>query len=263
MHIEPIAAFTDNYIWCLHDGASAWVVDPGQAEPVHAFLAARDLQLQGILVTHHHGDHVGGLGELRSAWPLLTVYGPANPAIDGIDHILREGDAVEVFGHHFEVIEVPGHTLDHIAYYSADTTPPTLFCGDTLFAGGCGRVFEGTPPQMYASLQKLAHLPAATAVYCAHEYTLSNLRFAQAVEPASAALAERTATAVALRAQQRPTLPSTIGLELETNPFLRCQTPSVRAAARTRADSQEPRTDLQDANPAAVFTAIRGWKDQF
>lgn len=256
MHIEPIAAFTDNYIWCLHDGASAWVVDPGTAAPVQEFLNERDLQLQGILVTHHHPDHVGGLAELRAAWPPLTIYGPANPAIAGIDHALGEGDAVEVFGHHFEVIEVPGHTLDHIAYYAADTAPPTLFCGDTLFAGGCGRVFEGTPPQMYASLQKLARLPAATAVYCAHEYTLSNLRFARAVEPASAPLHERDAAATALRAEQRPTVPSSIGLELETNPFLRCQTPSVRAAASTRAQ-------LQDESPAAIFTIIRGWKDQF
>lgn len=260
MHIEPIAAFTDNYIWCLHAGNSAWVVDPGAAAPVQTFLAERGLQLEGILVTHHHPDHVGGLGELRAAWPRLAVYGPDNPVIAGIDHVLREGDSVAVFGQRFEVLEVPGHTLDHIAYYAAATAPPTLFCGDTLFAAGCGRLFEGTAPQMYASLQKLARLPAATAVYCAHEYTLSNLRFAQAVEPDSSALRSRCAAANALRAELRPTVPSSIGLELATNPFLRCQTPSVMAAAQARQGAQD---DPQIANPAAIFAAIRTWKDQF
>jgi hydroxyacylglutathione hydrolase len=263
MQITPIAAFSDNYIWCLDDGAHAWVVDPGEAGPVQAFLRARGLRLQGILITHHHPDHVGGVGELCAAWSGLTVCGPDNPAIAGIDRTLREGDSTTLLGHNFDVLEVPGHTLDHIAYYAADTTPPTLFCGDTLFAGGCGRMFEGTARQMYASLQKLAGLPAATAVYCAHEYTLSNLRFAAAVEPDSAALRERGAAAAALRAEQRPTVPSNIGLELATNPFLRCQTPSVLAAARERAPGSDNRQALENADPATVFAAIRRWKDQF
>lgn len=257
--IEPIPAFNDNYIWCLHDGDVAWVVDPGDAAPVQAFLERRGLRLHGILVTHHHGDHVGGLAALRAAWPHATVFGPVNPAITGIDRALREGDTVDVSGIRFSVLEVPGHTLDHIAYYAADTAPPTLFCGDTLFAGGCGRVFEGTPPQMYASLQKLARLPAATAVYCAHEYTLSNLRFAQAVEPDSDALRTRRQRDSARRERQQPTVPSTIGEELATNPFLRCDAPAVLAAARERA----PAPAAQSANPAAIFAAIRGWKDQF
>jgi hydroxyacylglutathione hydrolase len=257
--IDPIPAFNDNYIWCLHDGSIAWVVDPGDAAPVQAFLAAHGLELQGILVTHHHGDHVGGLRALREAWPDATVVGPRNPAIAGIDRRVAEGDALELLGLRFAVFEVPGHTLDHIAFYAADALPPALFCGDTLFAGGCGRLFEGTAPQMYASLQKLAGLPAATAVYCAHEYTLSNLRFARAVEPESGALRERNAAAEALRAAQRPTVPSTIGLELATNPFLRCDAATVRAAAQ----AQAPAAIAKNANAAAIFAAIRGWKDQF
>jgi hydroxyacylglutathione hydrolase len=255
MTIEPIAAFTDNYIWCLRNGPAAWVVDPGEAAPVLAFLAAEKLTLQGILITHHHPDHTGGIGELRQAFPGLTIYGPANPGIKGLDKQVREGDGVEVFGHSFSVFEIPGHTLDHIAYYAAGTNPPTLFCGDTLFAAGCGRMFEGTPPQMLGSLQKLAQLPAATAVYCGHEYTVSNLRFAQAVEPENNAVRERATQAAALRTQQRPTLPSTIGLELATNPFLRCETPAVLAAAKQHG--------LENENPAAIFATIRGWKDQF
>jgi hydroxyacylglutathione hydrolase len=259
MLIEPIAAFTDNYIWCLHDGSAAWVVDPGEAPPVLAFLTAKKLTLQGILITHHHHDHTGGIGELRQAFAGLTVYGPHNrdnkPGITGLDKQVAEGDAVVVFGYSFGVIEIPGHTLDHIAYYTPDSNPPTLFCGDTLFAAGCGRLFEGTPPQMLASLQKLAQLPPATAVYCGHEYTAANLRFAQTVEPDNTAIRERAARTATLRAEQRPTLPSSIDLELATNPFLRCQTPSVLAAARLRG--------LQNENPTAIFAAIRSWKDQF
>ena len=258
-HIEPIPAFDDNYIWCLHEDAAAWVVDPGDAAPVQAFLRERGLRLHGILITHHHGDHVGGLATLRAAWPDAIVYGPANPAIAGIDHALREGDSVTAAGLRFDVIAVPGHTLDHIAYHSGDSTPPTLFCGDTLFAAGCGRLFEGTAAQMQASLGKLARLPAATAVYCAHEYTLSNLRFARAVEPDNAALRARQERDSALRDQRRPTLPSSIGEELATNPFLRWDAPDVVAAARERA----PEPAAEGADPAAIFAAIRAWKDRF
>jgi hydroxyacylglutathione hydrolase len=255
MLIEPIAAFTDNYIWCLHDGISAWVVDPGEATPVLRFLAANQLTLQGILITHHHHDHIGGIDELRQAFPDLTIYGPHNPVISGLDKHVAESDTVKVFGHSFSVLEIPGHTLDHIAYYAADSNPPMLFCGDTLFAAGCGRMFEGTPPQMLTSLQKLAQLPSATAVYCGHEYTVANLRFAQAVEPDNIAIRERAALTATQRAEQRPTLPSNIGLELATNPFLRGQTPSVLAAARQHG--------LLSENPAAIFAALRSWKDQF
>jgi hydroxyacylglutathione hydrolase len=255
IQIEPIAAFTDNYIWCLHNGRTAWAVDPGEAAPVRTFLAAKQLDLQGILITHHHPDHTGGIGELRQAFPALTIYGPNNPGITGLDTLMKEGATVTVFEKRFEVIEIPGHTLDHIAYYSAETSPPTLFCGDTLFAAGCGRMFEGTPPQMLNSLQKLAQLPASTAVYCGHEYTVANLRFAQVVEPDNIAIRDRAVQAASMRAANKPTLPSTLALELATNPFLRCQTPSVRAAAQQRG--------LENENSAAVFAAIRSWKDQF
>jgi hydroxyacylglutathione hydrolase len=168
---------------------------------------------------------------------------------------VKEGDTVTLFDYRFGVLEIPGHTLDHIAYYSADTTPPTLFCGDTLFAAGCGRVFEGTPPQMLNSLQKLAQLPSTTDIYCGHEYTQANLRFAQAVEPDNIVVQKRATQIAAIRADNKPTLPSTLALELETNPFLRCDTASVRAAARQHG--------LQDENSAAVFATIRRWKDQF
>lgn len=255
LEIAPIPAFTDNYIWCLHDGATAWVVDPGAAEPVAAFLAANALTLAGILITHHHADHTGGVLELRERFAVADVYGPANPAIAGITHALREGDAVAVLGHRFSVIEVPGHTLDHIAYAGADLSPPLLFCGDTLFAAGCGRLFEGSPQQMYASLQKLAGLPKNTAVYCTHEYTQANLRFAQAVEPDNLAIRQRAQAATQTRANHQPTLPSTLALELETNPFLRAQSPAVRQAALRRAPQSHSAVD--------VFTAIRAWKDQF
>lgn len=253
--IEPIAAFTDNYIWCLHNGEQAWVVDPGEAPPVLTFLTDKRLHLAGILITHHHPDHTGGIGALLEAFPALTIYGPHNSKIAGLTQQVKEGDVATVLDLRFSVLEIPGHTLDHIAYFSTDTDSPTLFCGDTLFAAGCGRVFEGTPPQMLNSLQKLSELPVLTSVYCGHEYTLSNLRFALTVEPDNAAGRERNTQATALRAQNKPTLPSTLGLELATNPFLRCRMPSVQSAARQHGAENE--------NPATVFAAIRAWKDKF
>jgi len=255
LRIDPISAFTDNYIWCLHDGKIAWVVDPGEAPPVTKFLAANGLTLQGILVTHHHGDHIGGIDDLLRQFPALTVYGPHNPAIPQITQRLREGETVEVLGETFSLLEVPGHTLDHIAYTSTTLQPPVLFCGDTLFAAGCGRLFEGSPEQMYTSLKKIKHLPAATRVYCAHEYTQSNLRFAQAVEPDNLALKQRAQSAEQTRAKHQPTVPSTLALELETNPFLRADQAPVRAAALRR--------DPQSGNEIEIFASIRRWKDQF
>ncbi len=253
--IEPIAAFTDNYIWCLHNGVDAYVVDPGDAAPVVAFIAAKKLRLRGILITHHHFDHTGGIGELRALHSLDTIHGPDNPAIDGITHILREGDRIEVLGEIFEILEVPGHTLDHIAYVSTSLQPPALFCGDTLFAAGCGRLFEGTPGQMFSSLNKFKKLAPETRVFCTHEYTQANLRFAQAVEPDNLALQQRAQSADNVRANDQPTLPSTLALELETNPFLRTQHPAVQNAAL--------RHNPQNANEVDVFAAIRQWKDQF
>lgn len=252
LSIEPIPAFSDNYIWLIHDQAGrAFVVDPGDAQPVLDTLAQRHLTLVGILITHHHPDHVGGVAALKAATH-CRVYGPQNPHITSIDQRLSDGDRVDVLGQTLEVIEVPGHTLDHIAYHGDEL----LFCGDTLFAGGCGRVFEGTFPMMRASLAKLRALPDATRVYCAHEYTLSNLRFALAAEPGNTALRERIEHCEALRAAGTPTVPSTLGQELATNPFMRWDVPAISTQL---AEAQT----LSDRSPDAVFTALRQWKDSF
>lgn len=256
LDIQPIEAFSDNYIWLLTDAAtqSAYVVDPGDAAPVIDRLESAGLSLAGVLITHHHFDHVGGLATLRERYQPF-VFGPDNPAIEGVDRVLRQGDSIEVFGATFTVLEVPGHTLDHIAYFH-DGDDPVLFCGDTLFAGGCGRVFEGNPPMMLASLQALAALPDRTRVYCAHEYTLANLAFARAVEPGNAALAERVHAAESTRARGEPTVPSDIGLELATNPFLRCAEDDLLASLAGQGR-------LEGTTPAEVFTTVRGWKDNF
>lgn len=256
MSVHPINAFSDNYIWLLFDPQSrqAFVVDPGDAAPVKAALKELELQLAGILITHHHFDHTGGLNELKALGDVV-VYGPDNPQVEGIDRIVGAGDKAEILGLSFTVIEVPGHTLDHIAYFH-DAQQPLLFCGDTLFAGGCGRVFEGTPPMMHQSLQRLASLPADTQVYCAHEYTLANLAFAQAVEPDNTALARRIRQAEASRARDEPTVPSILSLELATNPFLRCEAPDLLASLRTQGR-------LEGESPEGVFATVRGWKDNF
>jgi len=254
--IQPIPAFDDNYIWLLFEPRSrqAFVVDPGDAAPVLATLQDMQLELAGILITHHHFDHTGGLEQLRQRFD-PTIFGPRNPAIAGLTRQLESGDEVEVLGVRFQVLEVPGHTLDHIAYFH-DGEQPLLFCGDTLFAGGCGRVFEGTPPMMHASLQALADLPAITRVYCAHEYTLANLAFAQAVEPDNEQLARRVAEARTTRERNEPTVPSDIALELATNPFLRCGEPDLLACLRAQGR-------LQGESAVDVFATVRGWKDNF
>jgi hydroxyacylglutathione hydrolase len=252
VRIEPIAAFRDNYIWLLERGGHAVVVDPGDAVPVLQLLAARQWRLDAILLTHHHSDHVGGVADLVRAHP-ARVYGPAHSPYTDVDVRLREGDTLNVLDTHFAVLEVPGHTLDHIAYWSANLG--ALFCGDTLFACGCGRLFEGSPAQMSASLAKIAALPGSTRAFCAHEYTLSNLRFALAVEPGNAALLQRRDDCLALRERGEPTVPSTLEQELATNPFLRCAQPDVVAAARR----QQPTA----GDVTAVFAALRAWKDRY
>jgi hydroxyacylglutathione hydrolase len=253
LDIEPIAAFADNYIWLLARGGQAAIVDPGDAAPVLQRLQQRRLQLTAILVTHHHGDHVGGVAALARATG-ARVFGPRGEAIPARDVGLGGGDRIDVLGINVEVLDVPGHTRGHIAYYAPSQR--LLFCGDTLFAAGCGRLFEGTAEQMTASLGRLAALPSDTRVYCAHEYTLSNPRFALAVEPHSDALQERQRACLALRDRDLPTLPSTIGAELATNPFLRCDVPAVRRTAERRAAAP-----LLDS--VAVFAVLRQWKNVF
>lgn len=270
--IIPIPAFKDNYLWLLvrraegSVGGDAAVVDPGDAAPVEAALARHGLKLRAILLTHHHADHVGGVRALLDArrGDDLIVYGPAGEPIAGVTHTVSDGDTVvlDALDISFDVIDVPGHTRGHIAYdCGPERAPrgggdPLVFCGDTLFAAGCGRLFEGTPQQMHASLARLAALPSNTRVYCAHEYTLANLRFARTVEPDNSALIAREREAIATRERGAPTLPSTIGLELATNPFLRSDEPAVRRAA----DQRKPGAG---ASALETFTAIRQWKDSF
>ena len=260
LKLHPIPAFQDNYLWLMHRERqrSAVVVDPGDALPVQEALRERGLHLEAILVTHHHLDHTGGLQELL-AEKQVPVYGPPGVQIPAVSHPLEAGDKVEVLKETFEVLSVPGHTLDHIAYFraAAGGDAPILLCGDTLFAGGCGRLFEGTPGTMWQSLERLSQLPPATRVYCAHEYTLANLRFARAVEPQNQALAKRWQRERQKREKGRPTLPSTIGLERATNPFLRCREETVQRAAAAHSEGRPPR------GAAAVFAEVRKWKDNF
>lgn len=255
MTVTPVPAFRDNYLWLLERGRDAVVVDPGDAAPILQALAARDLALSAILVTHHHADHTGGVVALKRQFG-CTVYGPAREPVAGVDRTLTHGATIEVLGTRFTVIDVPGHTAGHIAYYAADADPPLVFCGDTLFACGCGRLFEGTPQQMLASLDALAALPPATRVYCAHEYTLANIRFARAVEPDNDDLRQRDARAQATRQRGEPTVPSSIGLELATNPFMRCDVPAVRAAAACRMHGA-------DRERVTTFAALREWKNGY
>jgi hydroxyacylglutathione hydrolase len=257
LEIVPIPAFADNYIWAMVRSGHCVVVDPGDAAPVEAFLAARQLTLDAILITHHHADHVGGVPSLNAARQ-VPVYGPAAEDIACVTHALVENDTVELSDFvdaPFRVIEVPGHTRGHIAYVSGDI----LFCGDTLFAAGCGRLFEGTAAQLHESLEKLAALPGETHVYCTHEYTLSNLRFALAVDGENSNLVTRSFAEQARRDQGEPTLPSSIALERATNPFLRCTEPDVIASARKQANQNAQSL----SNATEVFAVLRQWKNDF
>ncbi|NIF18371.1 hydroxyacylglutathione hydrolase [Pantoea sp. Cy-639] len=258
IQIDALPAFSDNYIWLLQDTANrrCAVVDPGDAAPVLAWLGAHPgWVLADILVTHHHHDHVGGVEALKAASG-ARVCGPAHERIPARDLALEDNATLQVLGLEFQVMAMPGHTLGHIAYYTAQSPTPLLFSGDTLFAAGCGRLFEGTPEQMHQSLQRLAALPAETLVYCTHEYTLSNLRFARAVEPDSEPVRRRFEDVTRLRADNRISLPSNIGLERLTNPFLR----TAEISVKQKADEWKGHSNTSQA---AVFAALRSWKDVF
>ncbi len=253
--VISIPAFGDNYIWLIQDrlARKAVIVDPGDADPVLEVLGKDGLEPVAILITHRHPDHVGGIGDLLDRYPGLPVYGPAGEKVAGMNRPLGEGDGVELeaVGAVFRVLDVPGHTSGHIAYYGAGV----LFCGDTLFTAGCGRLFEGTPEQMSVSLAKIAALPRETLIYCAHEYTLDNIGFAKWVEPDNADLLQRERDTVGLREKGLPTVPATLDLELRTNPFLRVDIPQVVRAAENHAGRQLN-------NAAEVFGNLRAWKDR-
>lgn len=261
MELIALPALSDNYIWMLHDGRAAMVVDPGDARPVVDALEAWSLELVGILVTHHHPDHTAGLATLASRLSSQyahAVYGPAYGDIDHVRTRLSAGDRVSLLNLSWEVLYLPGHTLDHIGFFTSGAghlSQPVVFCGDTLFSAGCGRLFEGTPAQLYASLQQLARLPSLTKVCCTHEYTLSNLKFAMTVEPGNTRMQDHQQHCLALRAAGQPTLPTSIGLELEINPFLRCEQPAIVASA------QHHRSGPVD--PVSVFATLRDWKNNF
>lgn len=248
-----IAAFQDNYIWALRRDNHCVVVDPGDAAPVESWLRQQGLLLTGILITHHHPDHVGGVNALLEHRD-IPVYGPARETIPGLTHPLNDGDRVKLaeLDLELEVLDVPGHTLGHIAYHARQ--PGWLFCGDTLFAGGCGRLFEGTPEQMHHSLSRLAALPEDTQVFCAHEYTLANLTFAAKVTPEDPDVRTRLNDVKALRDAGHITLPSTIAVERRTNPFLRATEPALRQSCERHFD-----TPLD--TPVDSFAALRRWKD--
>lgn len=257
--ITPIPAFNDNYLWLLDNGSEAAVVDPGDAAPVEEYLERHSLTLSAILITHHHGDHTGGINRLKSRFN-CPVYGPAKERIPNIDYPLNQTDSVTIdaLNLNLRIIEVPGHTAGHIAYFAPRTeiNDNLLFCGDTVFSGGCGRLFEGTAAQMWDSMQKLMQLPDDTLVFPAHEYTLANLKFALAVEPNNQALHDYQASVISKRNANRPSLPTNIGLEKTINPFMRVRESDVTAAALKLAGH----SDLKEPE---VFAHIRQWKDNF
>ncbi len=253
MRLTALPAFEDNYIWALVDDEGyAVIVDPGDAAPVLA-VSGLGLWPAGVLLTHHHPDHCGGVAALLERWPTLPVFAPDDARIPHATERVSEGSRFQLNSWDFTVLAVPGHTLSHIAFHGAGGH---LFCGDTLFSLGCGRLFEGTPAQMLESLERLATLPGDSAVCCGHEYTLANAAFARAVDPANDALRRRTEEAQAMRNDGRPTLPSTLATELATNPFLRVDTPAVRSAVAKRL-GREP-TDRVE-----TFAELRRWKDGF
>ena len=253
INIEPIKAFNDNYIWLVTTNEGSIVIDPGEATKTINYLKENSLNLKGILITHHHFDHTGGIEDMLK-FKNVDVYGPVNN-ISSINKKLRDGDLFSVIGIDFKIIEIPGHTLDHIAFFSEDNGNPVLFCGDTLFSSGCGRVFEGTFEQMHKSVLKLKSLPANTKIYSGHEYTQSNLKFAMEVEPLNQKLVSRYNDVQDLLNKGTPTLPTTLELELEVNPFLRCQTKEVQSSVVKQFNTSNHEDE--------IFKALRQWKDNF
>ena len=253
MNISPIPIFQDNYVWMIDDQSTALVVDPGDSAPVLQVLKAQKLELKAILLTHHHYDHVNGVAGLLEAYQ-VPVYGPSKEAQQWVTHPLADGMRLELESPdcHFLVMEVPGHTAAHIAFYNHEH----LFCGDTLFSAGCGRLFEGSAEQLYTSLSRIAKLADATRVFCTHEYTAANVAFARTVDPHNVALANYASVVNELRAKGQISLPSTIGLEKAINPFLRCDKTEIRQAV-------ERQVDKKCADPIAVFRYLRQWKDKF
>jgi hydroxyacylglutathione hydrolase len=259
LNIYPIPALDTNYFWLLQpesDSPVAYIIDPGAAVPVIEAVEQQCLELAGIIITHHHHDHIGGIDGLVERYK-IPVYGPHSARIPQITHPLWDGDQLHLPGLLFDVMEIPGHTQDHLAYYHKPiSAPPQLFCGDTLFIGGCGRLLDGTAAQLHQSLRHLTGLPRDTLIYCGHEYTLANLEFAQAVEPDNKAVSEALLAAKLLRAQHLPTVPGTLASELATNPFLRTQLASVKNAAETYCGRS-----LQ--NEVEIFSVLREWKNHF
>lgn len=265
LSITGIPAFSDNYIWLAANGHRALVVDPGDADVVLNTIRERGLDLETVLITHHHPDHTGGLSKLLDELPDLRIIGPKNPKITQINERVSEGDRIVVLDSlDLQVIEVPGHTLDHIAFFASAENQNSqdnaieqslLFCGDTLFAGGCGRLFEGSPSQMHGSLSKLAALDDSTLIYCAHEYTESNLRFAVAVEPNNENLQKRLEDVIKKRADSIPTVPSNLRIELDTNPFLRTNQPELWLTLKRQGHAVN--------DEVAAFGLVRRWKDNF
>ena len=253
INIEPIKAFNDNYIWLATTNEVSIVIDPGEAHKTIKYLKENNFNLDAILITHHHFDHTGGIEDMLK-FKSVDVYGPVNN-IPSINKQLRDGDLFSVIGIDFKIIEIPGHTLDHIAFFSENNGNPVLFCGDTLFSSGCGRVFEGTFEQMHKSVLKLKSLPANTKIYSGHEYTQSNLKFAMEVEPLNQKLISRYSDVQGLLNKGIPTLPTTLELELEVNPFLRCQAKEVQNSVVKQFNTSN--------HEGEIFKALRQWKDNF
>ena len=253
LSVEPIKAFTDNYIWLVSTNEGSIVIDPGESKSIQKLIDNKTIDLKGILITHHHYDHTNGLSELVKKNE-LEVYGPVNN-IDGINHRLNDKDKISIIGIDFDIISIPGHTLDHIGFYSANANNPILFCGDTLFAGGCGRIFEGTYEQMFNALKKITKLPTNTNIYCGHEYTLSNLKFALEADDTNKELIEEFKKVENKINSNIPSLPTTLDKELKVNPFLRCDNINIQNKIIEKFNVSN--------NELEVFTALRKWKDNF